>query len=80
MEFDYSELRGMIVAKFGTCAKFAKAVNIDPATLSIKLKRTDFKGREVVDICEALNIPSEAVGRVFFTPRVKDSLTEEVKA
>lgn len=37
MEFDYSELRGRIIAKFGTIKAFAKAYGISYVTMSNKL-------------------------------------------
>ena len=37
MAFDYSELRGRIIAKFGTIKAFAKAYGISYVTMSNKL-------------------------------------------
>lgn len=54
----YADLRGLIVAKFGTHAAFAEAMDMSKAALSAKLnKKSDWQGAEVGRACELLGIP-----------------------
>lgn len=72
-EFDFSELRGRIIAKFGNNAAFAKAWGRSTASLSGKLNsRVAFKPEDIFEICspELLDIPPAEIGRYFFTPKV----------
>ena len=71
--FDYSELRGLIVAKYGTCAAFAKVDGTSRSSLSAKLNnKVAFTPEDVYRMSrpEALDIPTENIGRVFYTPKV----------
>ena len=48
MAFDYSKLRGKIKEVFGTQDKFAKALGISRATLSLKLNNiSEFTQQEM---------------------------------
>lgn len=63
----YNELRGRIRAKFGTQAAFAKALGINPTTLSIKLcGKRDWKRDEVERVQKLLDIPPGEVSIYFF--------------
>lgn len=54
----FTALRGLIVAKFGTHAAFAEAMEMSKATLSAKLNcKSDWLGAEVGRACELLGIP-----------------------
>lgn len=71
--FDHSELRGRIIAKYGSCAAFAGAINMARAALSARLNgRIPFKPDEVYKICakDVLDIPETQIGRFFYTPKV----------
>lgn len=71
--FDFSELRGLIVAKYGNCANFAPAAKLSKAQLSDRLNnKVDFKPEDIHLICskEVLNIAAEQIGKYFFTPKV----------
>ena len=63
----YAKLRGRIKEVFGTQDCFAKAMNLNNATLSLKLnEKTQWKREEVVLACEKLDIPLEDVSFYFF--------------
>ena len=72
MEFDYSELRGRIISKFGTCTRFAMAMDMDSAWLSAKLNHRNFNTKEIVKAVELLEIPQDEIGRYFFTYKVQN--------
>ena len=71
--FDFSELLGRIVIKYGNRSKFAEAVFMSPAQVCDRLNnKVSFKPEDIVLICspEVLDIPAEEIGRYFFTPKV----------
>lgn len=71
--FDFSELRGRIVARFENYANFAKKINLSQAQLSERLKnKRKFKPEEIHAICapDVLDIPDAEIGRYFFKLKV----------
>lgn len=73
VKFDFSELRGRIVARYGTYASFAQAIGLSRAQLSERLNNIrPFKPDEICAICDAtvLDIRSGEIGYYFFTPKV----------
>lgn len=69
---EYRKLRGLIVERFRKYGDFADAMGYSRQTLSNKLKgRTDFSAREIIKICEVLEIPREDIPLYFFTVGVK---------
>lgn len=81
MEFDYSKLLGRIKEKGFTQESLAKFIEITPGVMSMKLNNlSPFKQREIIMICEALDIPIIEIGEYFFTLKVRKSRTEEVMA
>ena len=69
--FDFSELRGLIVSRYGTCAKFAEATGLSRSQLSDRLRnKIRFLPDEVCTACDLLGIPAEEIGKYFFTPKV----------
>lgn len=74
MEFDYSELIGKIIAKFGSRKNFAAAWGKSENIVSEKLNnKTRFTTTDIVEICspELLGIPQEEISTYFFTPKVQ---------
>lgn len=75
----YAKLRGRIIEVFGTNAVFAKAMDIDPSSLSAKLtNKSPWKREEIEKACELLGIPIEQVHLYFFTQKVGISQQNEV--
>lgn len=73
IEFDFSELRGRIIARYGTHAAFAKVLHMSRALLSGRLNnKIKFQPDEIILICspDVLDIPPEQIGKYFFTPKV----------
>lgn len=71
--FDFSELRGLIIAKYNTCAAFAKEAGMSRAALSQRLNNSvSFQPDEMHRIAspELLDIPASEIGRYFLTPKV----------
>lgn len=71
--FDYSELRGLMVAKFGTCGKCAETVGMSRSQMSDRLRgKSLFQLDEIYDLCapSVLDIHEEEIGRYFLTPKV----------
>lgn len=71
--FDFSELCGRIIARYGNYASFADSIGMSRAQLSERLKnKRPFKPEEIHLICspEVLDIASIDIGRYFLTPKV----------
>ena len=63
----YAKLRGKIKEKFGTQEYFAKAMNLNNATLSLKLnEKTQWKREEILLACEKLDISLDEISSYFF--------------
>lgn len=68
---DYSKLRGLIREKFHTEGAFAAALEMSAPALSYKLNGKDeWRGREIAQACDLLNIQPEQIAEYFFTPKV----------
>ena len=68
---DYRKLRGKITEVYDTHAAFAKALGLDPATLSAKLNdKSEWTTKEIARACELLNIPLVDTHLYFFTLKV----------
>lgn len=71
MAFDYSELTGLIVAKYGSRKGYAKAAGMSPSSLSDKLRgKTPWNTEEIATAQNLCGFPPEAIVRYFFTPKV----------
>lgn len=71
--FDFSELCGRIIARYGNYAKFAETIGMSRAQLSERLgNKRPFKPEEVYLICsaEVLDIPADEIGKFFYTQKV----------
>lgn len=67
LAFDYSKLRGKIREVFGTQDKFAKALGISGATLSLKLNNvSEFTQQEMAESMRLLHEPACSVDKYFF--------------
>lgn len=78
IKFDYSELRGRIVAQCGTVAELCRQMDYDAQKMSVKLNHTGFTRADIVKISDFLGITREEIGKYFFTLQVKKSEQEEV--
>ena len=68
---DYSKLRGKIREVFGTQDAFAKAMEMDCSTLSLKLNnKSEWTHSEIEKACTLLGISIEEVHIYFFTAKV----------
>ena len=71
--FDFSELRGRIITRFGNYATFAEAIGLSRAQVSERLNGIRaWKPEEIPIICDpqVLDIPPHEIGKYFFTPKV----------
>lgn len=67
MDFNYSELKGKIVACYGSQEKFASALGVTPMTVYRKLSgKTAFTRDEMLKWSAALRIPKSKIGSYFF--------------
>lgn len=70
----YRKLKGKITEVFELQESFAKALGIDPSSLSAKLNnKSPWKREEIEKSCELLGIPIEDVYLYFFTQKVGNS-------
>ena len=73
-DFDYSELRGVIRAKFGTNENFARILGISQNSLYERLSnRVAFKQDEIMRVKKLLGLTSERVDEIFFTEKIRKS-------
>lgn len=64
---DYSKLRGAIRAKFNRQDKFAKALEISPCGLSLKLNgKAEWTAKEIRRACELLDLNAKDIPDYFF--------------
>ena len=69
--FDYSKLRGRIREKCGTQKRFAAAMGMSPATVSLKLaNKRYFNQSEIVRAVDVLGIEYGKSALYFFTQRI----------
>lgn len=74
MPYDYSKLRGRIVEKVGTQARFAEMMNFSERTCSLKLTgRVPFTQPEIINACKILDIAESDIGIYFFTLKVQSN-------
>ena len=72
MAFDYSKLLGRIVEKYGTQARFSKALGLSEHSLSLKLNSIrGFKQSEISRVCDILEIEHSEIPVYFFTLKVQ---------
>ena len=63
----YRKLRGKIKEVFGTLKAFAEAMDMDTASISMRLSdRIAWKREEIEKSCKVLHIPIEEVYLYFF--------------
>lgn len=67
VSFSYKRLRGRIVEKFTSQARFAKAMGMSSQMVCARLTgRSTFTPGEIWYACELLGIKDEAIGYYFF--------------
>lgn len=63
----YAKLRGLIRSTYGTQAAFARALDLNPATVSSKLNGgSDWKRGEMEQACRLLDIKAADIPAIFF--------------
>lgn len=66
--FNYNKLRGRIREVGLTQEEVAKQINVNPATLSLKLNNaSEFTQSEIRSICDLLDISGRDLSDYFFT-------------
>lgn len=67
MAFDFSDLRGRIIARYKTQAAFAAAMGLAESALSARLCNSImFKADEIKRAAELLEIPDAEINHYFF--------------
>lgn len=67
MSFEYNALRGRIVEKFGTQARFAQELGISTTNMSEKMTcKTGFSQKDIEKWRELLEIDTSEIGKYFF--------------
>lgn len=74
MTYDYSDLNGRIVQKFGTQYRFAEALKMSEHSLSAKLNgKRPWKQADIENACCLLDIKRKDIPRYFFNLMVQDN-------
>lgn len=74
MAFDFSDLSGRIIARYGTRRAFAAAAGFSESALSARLNnQVPFRPEEIKKICapELLDIPDADITHYFFNIKVR---------
>lgn len=71
------KLEDRIDEMFDTRVEFARAIDIDPATLSRSLKINNWRADKIQKIVETLEIPVEEIPSYFFEDAVENKTTAE---
>ena len=62
----FAALRDLIVARFQTFDKFAKAMDLSKTTLSYKLNgKTQWRQNDIIKACDLLNINDGEISHYF---------------
>lgn len=65
--YTYDKLRGRIIERFGSQGKFAEFLGISDVSVSKKMNGwVQFDQEDIVQWCEALDIPITEAGIYFF--------------
>ena len=66
-----SKIRGLIVEKYGTIQNFAKSIGTNQSQMSKYINgKSEWSYPFLSKVIEALEIPSEQIGEIFFTGKV----------
>lgn len=69
--FDYSDLTGLIITKYGSRKGYAKAAGMAPSSLSAKLHGgSPWTSDDIATAQRLLGFSSEDIVKYFFTPKV----------
>lgn len=72
MSFDYKNLLGKIVQKYGTQYNFAVAMGVSERTLSLKLNnKIPWKQTEIEEAIKLLDIDKKDIPEYFFEKKVQ---------
>jgi len=72
--YQYDDLVGKIIAKFGSRKAFAEAMHMTPESLSMKLNgKRYFNQKQITRACELLGIDESEVNKYFFTLKVQSA-------
>lgn len=67
MQYAYAKLRGKIVEKYGSQAKFAEILGISTVAMSNKMNcKTGFSQNDMIEWGEKLDINTKDFGEYFF--------------
>lgn len=71
-KFNLSKLRGLMIEKFGTQARFAEAMGVSQRTMSLKLSgKIVWNQPEIANACDVLGIDYKDIPAYFFIPIVQ---------
>jgi len=74
MAYQYDDLIGRIISKFGSRRAFADAMHMTPESLSQKLNgKRFFNQKQITKACELLDIAEADVTKYFFTLKVQSA-------
>ena len=73
MSYDYSRLKGKIIEKYGSNAKFAEDMEWSERTLSLKLNnKVAWKQPEIVKAIDLLSLDENDITGYFFKLKVEN--------
>lgn len=74
MEINYDKLKGKVKEVMGTQGRLAEQMQLDETTISNKLNNnTYFTQKEIIKICNLLNIEHKEIPEYFFKEKVRES-------
>lgn len=79
--YDYSKLCGCIRSRNETHATVAGHANMGPDTFSGKINnKTEFRQKEILEICEFLKIPLNEIPEYFFCEKTLENQSSDHSA
>ncbi len=74
MEINYDKLKGKVKEVMGTQGRLAEQMQLDETTISNKLNNnTYFTQKEIIKICNLLNIEHKEIPEYFFKEKVREN-------
>ena len=72
MEFDFRQLKALIIAIYGSCSAFAEKLGISKGTLSMRMNnKSKWPIEDIMKACELLCIDPRDIGIYFFAKKVR---------
>ena len=71
--YDYSKLRGRLIEKYGTVARFSQFLDVSKSTVSLKLNnKVDISRDDIIKWSKILEISPSDYGAFYFVQKLNE--------